>query len=96
MWHLCQNSVITFPNFSIFMKDDDCAKMAPYGVISEGHVYGLFVPFPTPVLIGFNQDAIISLEAGLGQNVFLSVVFDGFHSRYQSTLIPVPPSIRPS
>ena len=67
-----------------------------YGVVSDGRVLGLFVPLPPAVLTGFPEGANISLEAGFGQIVFLSAVFVVFHSRYQSTLIPVPPSIRPS
>ena len=67
-----------------------------YGVVSDGRVLGLFVPLPPAVLTGFPQGASISLEAGFGRIVFLSAVFVVFHSRYQSTLIPVPPSIRPS
>ena len=67
-----------------------------YGVFSDGHAFGLFSPLPPPVLTGFPQGANISLEAGFGPIVFLSAVFVVFHSRYQSTLIPVPPSIRPS
>ena len=67
-----------------------------YGVVSDGRVLGLFVPLPPVVLTGFPQGANISLEAGFVVIVFLSAVFIAFHSRYQSTLIPVPPSIRPS
>ena len=67
-----------------------------YGVVSDGRVLGLFVPLRPAVLTGFPQGAHISLEAGFGRIVFLSAVFLVFHSRYQSTLIPVPPSIRPS
>ena len=67
-----------------------------YGVVSDGRVLGLFVPLPPAVLTGFPQEANISLEAGVGRIVFLSAVFVVFHSRYQSTLIPVPPSIRPT
>ena len=66
-----------------------------YGVVSDGRVLGLFVPLPPAVLTGFPQGANISLEAGFGRIVFLSAVFIAFHSRYQSTLISVPPSIRP-
>ena len=67
-----------------------------FGVVSDGRVLGLFVPLPPAVLTGFPQGSSISLEAGFGRIVFLSAVFVVFHSRYQSTLIPVPPSIRPS
>ena len=65
-----------------------------YGVVSVGRVLVLFVPLPPDVLTGFPQGAIISFEAGFGRIVFLSAVFVVFHSRYQSTLIAVPPSIR--
>ena len=66
-----------------------------YGVDFDGRVLGLFVRLPPPVLTGFPQGANISLEAGFGRIVFLSAVFVVFHSRYQSTLILVPPSVRP-
>ena len=50
-----------------------------YGVVPDGQVYGLLVPLPQPVLIGFTQEANISLEAGFLQ-IFLSM-YVGFHSR---------------
>ena len=50
-----------------------------YGVVSEGSVLRLFVPFPPAVLTGFPQGASISLEAGFGRIVFLSAVFIVFH-----------------
>ena len=67
-----------------------------YGVVSEGRVFGLFFPLPPAVLIGFPQEANISLEAAIARIVFLSAVFVLILSRYQSTLIPIPPPIRPS
>ena len=67
-----------------------------YGVVSDGRDLGLFVPLLPAVLTRFPQGAIISFEAGFGRIVFLSAVFVVFHSRYQSSLILVPPSIRPS
>ena len=67
-----------------------------YFVVSDGRVFDLFVPLPPAVLTGFPQGANILLEAGFGRIVFLSAVFLVFHSPYQSTLIPLPPSIRPS
>ena len=67
-----------------------------YGVVSDGRVLGLFVPLGPAVLTGFPQGASILLDAGFCRIVFLSAVFVVFHSRYQSTLIPVPPYIRPS
>ena len=67
-----------------------------YGVVPDGSVLVLFIPLLTAVLTGFPQGASISLEAGFGRIVFLSAVSVLFHSRYQSTLITVAPSIRPS
>ena len=96
MWHSRQASTDTFPHVSLFTKGDDSAKSVPVLFVSDGHVLGLFVPLPPAVLTGFPQGASISLEPGFGRNVFFSAVFVVFHSRYQSTLIPVPPSIRPS
>ena len=69
-------------------------RRALYGVVSDGRVLGLFVPLQPAVWTGFPQGAKISLEAGFGRIVFLSGVFVVFHSRYQNTLIPLPPSIK--
>ena len=66
-----------------------------YGVVSDARVLGLVVPLKPAVLTGFPHGASISFEAGFGRFVFLSAVFVVFHSRYQSTLFPVPPYIRP-
>ena len=66
-----------------------------YGVVSDGYGFGLLFPLPPAVLIGFIQEANISLEAALDQIVCLSAVCIVFHSEYQSTLIPVPHPIRP-
>ena len=93
MWHTRQASETTFPHVSQFTKGDDSAKTVPYGVVSDGLVLGLFVPLPPAVWTGFPQGANSSLEAGFGLIVFISAVFVVFHSRYQSTLNPVPPSI---
>ena len=54
------------------------------GVVSDGHVFGLLVPLPTAVLIGFAQEANISLDAAVFQNVFLSAVFVVFLSGTKS------------
>ena len=51
-----------------------------YGVVSDGHVFGLFVPLPPAVCIGFTQEANISLEAAVGQILSLSALFVVFHS----------------
>ena len=42
-------------------------RRSPYGVVSEGQVFGLFVPLPPAVMIGFTQEGNISLEAAVGQ-----------------------------
>ena len=67
-----------------------------YGVVSDGLVLCLFIPLPPAVFTGFPEGTNISLEVAFGRIVFLSAVFVVFHSRYQSNLIPDPPSIRPS
>ena len=41
-----------------------------YGVVSDGHVLGLFVPLPPAVLTGFPQGGNISLEAELAELSF--------------------------
>ena len=96
MGHSRQGSATTFPHVSLFRKGDDSSKTVLVRCY-DGRVLGLFVPLPPAVLTGFPQGASISLEAGFGRIVFLkSAVCVVFHSRYQSTLIPIPPSIRPS
>ena len=92
--HSPQALATTFPQFSLFTKGDDMANTSLYGVVSDGRDLGIFVPLPATVLRGFSQGANISLYAGYGRIVFLSAVFVLFHSRDQSTLIPLPPSIR--
>ena len=96
MGHSRQASATTFPHVSLFMKDDDRARSQLHSVVSDRNVLGIFVPLPPAVLMGFTHEANIALEAGVGRIVFLSAVFVVFHSRYQSTLNPVPPYIRPS
>ena len=64
-----------------------------YGVVSEGRVLGLFIPLPPAVLQDFTGRKHF-VGSGFWPNVFLSAVFGVFHSRYQSTLIPVPPSLK--
>ena len=71
-------------------------RRSQYGVVSDGRVLGLFVPLPPAVLTEFPGSKHF-VGSGFYRIVFLkSAVFIVFHSRYQSTLIPVPPSIRPS
>ena len=96
MLHPPQSSTNTFPNFAYSRRVMRVLRRSMYGVVSDERVLGLFVLLPPPVLIGFPQEASISLEEGFGRIVFLSAVFVLFHSRYRNTLIPVPPSIRPS
>ena len=85
-----------FPSCFAILEGDDSAKTVPVRCFSDGRVLGPFVLLPPAFLIGFPQEANILLEASFGRIVFLSAVFVVFHSRYQSALIPVPPSIRPS
>ena len=49
------------------------------GVVSDGRVWGLFVPLPPGVLTGFIQEANISLEACVGRIVFHIAVLVVFH-----------------
>ena len=96
MGHPRQASATTSLMFPYSRRVMIVLRRSLYGVVSEGRLFVLFVPLPQAVLTGFPQGASISLEAEFGRIVFLSAVFVVFHSRYQSTLIPVPPSIRPS
>ena len=96
MGHSRQASATTFPHVSYSRRVMIVLRRSLYGVVSVGRVLGLFVQLPPAVLTGFPQGANISLEAGFGGIVFLSAVFVIFNSLYQSTFIPVPPSIRSS
>ena len=96
MGHPRQGSATTFPNFPYSRRVMIVLRRSLYAVVSDERVLGLFVPLPPAVLTGFPQVANISLEAGFGRIVFLSALIVLFHSQYQSTLIPVPPYIRPS
>ena len=96
MWHSRQASATISLMFPYSRSVMMLLRRSLYGVVSDGRVLGLFVPLPPAVLTGFPQEANISLEAGFGRIVVLSAVFVVFHSRYQSPLIPVPPSIRQS
>ena len=96
MGHSRQASATTFPHVSLFTRVMIVLRRSLYGVVSDGRVLGLFVPLPPAVLTRYPQGANISLAASFGRIVFLSAGFVVFHSRYKSTLIPVPPSIRPS
>ena len=82
MGHSRQASATNFPHVSLFTKDDDSAKTVPVECFLEGHVFDLFLMLPPPFLIGFTQEANISLEACFGLIMFLSAVFAIFHSRY--------------
>ena len=69
-------------------------RRSKQSVVSDGHVFGLFVPLPPGFLIGFPRNQTFHWMR-LWPNYFLSAVFVVFRSWYQSTLILVPPSIRP-
>ena len=81
MGHSRQDSATTFPHVSLFKKGDDSAKMVPARCCFAGHILGLFAPLPPAVLIGFTEEAKISLHAAVGQIIFLSAVCVVFHSR---------------
>ena len=70
IWHSRQAFTNTFPPVSLFTMDDDSAKTVPVEYFFDGHVFGLFVPLPAPFLIGFTQEANISLEVGVGLIMF--------------------------
>ena len=95
MWHFVQVSATTFPHVSLSRRVMRVLRQSLYGVVSHGQIFGLFIPLTAGVLIGFTLEANISLEFPVGQILFLTAVCVGFHSRYQSTLISVPHSIRP-
>ena len=65
-WHTRQASGTTFPHISLFTEGDDSDKTVPARFLSDGHLFGIFVPLPPAVMIGFTQIANISLEAGFG------------------------------
>ena len=70
MWHSRQGSGNTFLHISLFTMDDYSDKTGLYGVVSDGHIFGLFIPSIPAVMRGFNQEAYISLEVGFGQFCF--------------------------
>ena len=96
MWQSRQASTTAFPLFPYSRKVMIALRRSLYGVVYDRRVLGLFDPLPPAVLTGFPQEANISLGASVGGILFLCAVVVVFHSRHQSTLIPVPPSIRPS
>ena len=91
--HSRQASTTTFPHVSLSRRVMIVLRRSLYGVVSDGRVLGLFVPL-SPAVLRISPGSKHSLEAGFGRIVFLSAVFVEFHSREQTTLIPVPPSIR--
>ena len=85
-----------FPHVSLFTKGDDSAKTVPVRCCFSR---SCFEPFCSVAAGSFDRISPGSkhfVGSGFGRIVFLSAVFVVFHSRYQSTVIPVPASIRPS
>ena len=70
MRHSRQSSATTFPHVSLFTNCDDSAKTVPVECLLDEHVFGLFVPLPPAVLMGFTKEANIVLEAGLAKFCF--------------------------
>ena len=66
MWPSSHASTTTFPHVSLFTKVMIVLRRSLYGVVSDGRVLGLSVPFPPAVLTGFPQGANISVEAVFG------------------------------
>ena len=81
MGHARQGSATTFPHVSCSRRVMIVLRRSLYGVVSDGRLFGLFVPLPQAVLTEFPQRASISLEAGFGRIVLLSAVFVVIHSR---------------
>ena len=63
-------------------------------VVSDELVFGLFAPLLPAVMIGIPQETKF-IGRVFWPILFLSDMLVVFHSRYQNTLIPVPPSKRP-
>ena len=93
MWLSRHVSVTIFPHVSLSRRVMIVLRRSLYGVVSDGRVLGLFLILPPPFLIGFDQEAIISLEAGFGLIMF-PVLCLPFFTQYQSTWILVPTSMR--
>ena len=80
MWHSRQASSTISLMFPYSRSVMMLLRWSLYGVVSDEQVFGLFLPLPPAVLIGFTQEANISLEAAVGRIVFLSAVLIVFHS----------------
>ena len=80
MWHSRQSSENTSPHVSLLTKGDDSAKIVSSQCCSDGHIFGLIVPLPPAVSIGFTEEANISLQEAVGQNFFLSAMCVLFHT----------------
>ena len=70
MWHSHQASVTTFPHVYLFTKLIILLRWSLNVVVSYGRVLGPFIPLPPAVLIGFPQEANLSLEVAVGRFVF--------------------------
>ena len=96
MGHSPQASATTFPHVSLITNVMIVLRRTLYSVVSDGLVFLPFLSIAASRFDRISQGASISLEAGFGLIFFLSAVLVVFHSRYQSTLIPLSPSISPS
>ena len=93
MWHSRQASATVFPHVSLFTKHDDSAKTVPVRCCSWRACVWFFRSIATTSFERIYPGSKHFVWSGFFQIVFLSALFVGFHSPYQSTLIPVPPSI---
>ena len=95
MWHSRQGSATTFPHDSLLTKDDVTTKTVP---VRCCFWWTCFWPFHCICTSSYDRIYTGSKYFdgyGFWTNFVFQSVFVMFHSRYQSTLIPLPPSIRP-
>ena len=85
MWHSRHASASTFPHDSLFRNMMIVLRRTLYGVFSDGHAFGLFGPLPTPVLIGFTQEANIYWKRILAKFCFSVRCSSGFTHGIKAT-----------
>ena len=95
MWHSRQASVNTFPHVTLFTKDDERAKTATAQCWFWRKWFRHFRSIATSSFDRIYPWRKHCIGGWLGQIWFLSAVQIVIHSRKESTLIFVPPSIRP-
>ena len=94
MWHSRQSSATTFPHVSLFTKDDDSAKTLLVWCCFRRTCFWLFNSIAPSSFNRIYPGSKHIVGSGFWPILFVSAVLVLFHFRYQSTLIPVPPSLR--